>query len=249
MTGKFTIPTAVGPVYVEFSDRPAGDFNLERCDRDELLERCRRFVDLPWTLIREEHGIGIVEVTEPGEGFGSGGDVIVTSSAEAVIGIWAADCAPVALIADTGRIVVAHAGWRGIAGGVIAVALAALEGTGPITAVIGPLIGACCYEFGAEDIEKVAAGAGVEVDEIRSTDHRGRPALDVMRALELMLLAAGVAPERILVDGRCTGCSPELYSHRRRREDGRHVMAVWRDGDRTGRPVVGRHDMVRAVER
>lgn len=230
MTATFTIPTASGRVRIAVSDRSDGDFNLDRRGPDAVLDTCRRFVDLPWTLVLEEHGIDVVDVGEPGEGFGRSGDVIATSAESAVVGIWAGDCAPVAFVGESGRIVVAHAGWRGIAGGVVGVARVALGDEAPVAAVVGPSIMPCCYEFGLDDLGRVASGIGVGVDEITSTDRRGRPALDIGRALHLALITSGVSADRILVDGRCTGCSPELFSYRRR-DSGRHVMAVWRHVD------------------
>lgn len=230
MTARLTVSTDSGSVKVAFSDRHHGDFNLDRRTAHEVVAAGRRLVDLPWTLVREVHGTDVVEVTEPGEGFGRTGDVIATSAASAVIGVWAADCAPIALIADSGRIVVAHAGWRGIAAGVVDVAMGALDA--PVsTAVLGPMIRSCCYEFGLDDIASVAQGIGVETASITAADRHGRPALDVDRALRMTLVAGGVDPDRIHGDGRCTGCARELFSHRRRHETGRHVMAVWRVDD------------------
>ena len=231
MAATFTIPTASGEVCVAVSEREDGDFNLDRRGSAAVIATCRRFIDLPWTLVLEQNGTDVVEVGEPGEHFGRPGDVIATSGAAAVVGVWAADCAPVALVGESGRIVVAHAGWRGLAGGIVEVARATLGDEAPVAAVVGPSIGPCCYEFGLDDLARVAQGIGVGIAEIASTDRRGRPALDIGRALDVALRASGVSADRIIVDGRCTGCSAELFSYRRHRDSGRHVMAVWRHVD------------------
>jgi len=110
-----------------------------------------------------------------------------------------ADCLPVALARLNGEpgLCLLHAGWRGLAEGVIEAGVAALGG--PIAAAIGPGIGACCYEVGPE----VAGLFGV----------RGRK-LDLRAAAERALRAAGV--ERIEHVDLCTACDAErFFSHRR----------------------------------
>ena len=110
-----------------------------------------------------------------------------------------ADCLPVALarVNDGPGLALLHAGWRGLSEGVLDAGVAALGG--PIAAVIGPGIGACCYEVGPE----VAGLFGV----------RGRR-LDLRAVAERVLHAAGV--ERIEHVDVCTACDAErFFSHRR----------------------------------
>jgi polyphenol oxidase len=123
-----------------------------------------------------------------------------------------ADCFPVAIArADGGKpgLCVLHVGWRGLLEGIVASGTGAL-GEGPLTAAVGPGIGACCYEVGAEVAGpfRERFGADVVVD--------GR--LDLGAATERALREAGVASvER---SSHCTACEPELFfSHRR--DDGR----------------------------
>lgn len=123
-----------------------------------------------------------------------------------------ADCFPVAIARVTDRgggagLCVLHVGWRGLLEGIVASGIGAL-GDGPLTAAIGPGIGACCYEVG----EEVAGpfrdrfGDDVVVD--------GR--LDLGGSTERTLQEAGVASVERL--GHCTACEPELFfSHRRDR--------------------------------
>lgn len=119
-----------------------------------------------------------------------------------------ADCLPIALAGEQALGMV-HAGWRGLAGGVIEEGVAR---TGPVAAAaIGPCARGCCYEVGDE----VRGALGLEP--------AGRPALIDLPAIAAeRLRAAGV--ERIDDCGLCTMCSdPSLFfSHRR-------------DGPRTGR--------------
>jgi YfiH family protein len=122
---------------------------------------------------------------------------------------FAADCVPLALAAPgRGRLAVLHAGWRGLAGGVIAAGVDAVRGAedgAEIIAAIGPSAGPCCYEVGPE------------VSGLFDADlTRGRK-LDLWSGAERLLRAAGV--DRIERVDLCTICRAELFfSHRR---DGR----------------------------
>jgi YfiH family protein len=119
-----------------------------------------------------------------------------------------ADCFPVAIArADGGKpgLCVLHVGWRGLLEGIVASGTGAL-GEGPLTAAIGPGIGACCYEVGEEVARpfRERFGNDVVVD--------GR--LDLGGATERALREAGVTSvER---SNHCTACEAELFfSHRR----------------------------------
>lgn len=112
-----------------------------------------------------------------------------------------ADCYPVAL-SDGRRAAMLHCGWRPLAGGILEKAVAGFE-TAPAAAV-GPGIGGCCYEVGAEVLDQFA-------DLPHAADGR---MLDLRRVIEARLEAAGVAQVQHL--DRCTSCHPDLYfSHRR----------------------------------
>jgi YfiH family protein len=121
-----------------------------------------------------------------------------------------ADCLPVAIArrnADRPALAVLHVGWRGLLDGIVANGAAAL-GDGALAAAIGPGIGPCCYEVGAD-----VAGP-FEVTFGREVLTNGR--LDLWRATELALERAGVA--EIERTDLCTSCHPELFfSHRRDR--------------------------------
>jgi YfiH family protein len=128
--------------------------------------------------------------------------------------VFVADCLPVA-IAGPEAVAMVHAGWRGLAGGILAEA-AGMLGAGPLHAAIGPGIGACCYEVGDEVRARFPAEAA-----------RGRH-LDLKLAARRALEAAGVA--EVHDAGLCTSCDPErFFSHRR--DDGvtgRQAGIAWR---------------------
>jgi copper oxidase (laccase) domain-containing protein len=128
------------------------------------------------------------------------------------------------LLGSSVAVAAVHAGWRGLAAGVIASAVDALRqhGATEITAWLGPCIRPRCYEFGADDLEDVVAALGPDV---RSETAWGTPALDVAAGVRSALLAAGVTTMHD--SGVCTACSPVHFSHRARRDVGRQASLIW----------------------
>ena len=127
--------------------------------------------------------------------------------------VFVADCLPVALYGPDGLAMV-HAGWRGLAGGILA---AGAEAVGATRAAIGPGVGPCCYEVG-EEVLSAFAGLG-DVAEGRM--------LDLPEVARRLLADAGV--EQVESAGLCTSCEEELFfSHRRDAgRTGRQAGLAW----------------------
>ena len=214
-------PTAAGDVVVVQSTRGDGDFHRDRVDRATLDARRRRLVDAPWTMLAEVHGCDVVTVDAPGAGDGSVGDVAVTDLAGTVLGVWTGDCAPLVAVAPGGRVAAAHAGWKGLAGGVVDAVDPA--GAGGVRAFLGPAIGPCCYEFGAAELAIVAAGVRGGAPTVGTTTW-GTVSLDIQAAVATALARHDVALEG---GGPCTCCDDRYFSHRGG-DPGRHVTAAWR---------------------
>jgi YfiH family protein len=217
-------------VHIRWSERADGDFHPER-SAEALAVTRRQFVDLPWTQLDEVHGASVLVVDRPGAFDGVIGDALVTELDDTVLGIWVGDCAPVALVSDTGVVGAVHAGWKGIERGVLQATVATMRRLGcvDIEAVVGPCIHPCCYEFGATDLHRLADLLGGDV--VARTSE-GAPALDVVAAVRSALGEVGV-----VLDDRsaCTACEADrFYSHRARRDTGRQVMAVWRTATADG---------------
>jgi YfiH family protein len=129
-----------------------------------------------------------------------------------------ADCVPI-LVADpvSGAIAAVHAGWRGTVAGVLAATLHALRSKGGRTAdvrlAMGPSIGACCFEVGAEVVEAFRRTAP---DPEPCIVGGPRPRLDLIEANRRQALALGVAPGNIGSAGLCTSCRPDLLASYRR---------------------------------
>jgi YfiH family protein len=163
--------------------------------------------------IRQVHGSEVLRVTEPPEDPGDPGqlprfDGQATALAGVAPMVLVADCLPVAVAAQ-GAVAMLHAGWRGLAGGIIEEGLSALRelgATDPFRAAIGPGAGPCCYEVG-EEVHAVFAEQGLEA--------RQGSNLDLKAIARTQLHAAGVETVHDL--RLCTICSEPslLFSHRR----------------------------------
>lgn len=208
-----------------FTDRRSGDLAVTVPEPD-LTERRRSLHPAPWTWLRQQHGAGVVVVTEPGEHAGAPADAAVTTVVDAPIAVVTADCAPVLLEGD-GAVAVVHAGWRGLLDGVVEATVQTMVDLGcpPTAARLGPCIRARCYEFVGADLADVASRYGPKVV---ATTAWGTPALDVTAAVR----AACSWSNLPLADaGTCTACSPAHWSHRARGDAGRQALVAWLAGD------------------
>jgi polyphenol oxidase len=142
-------------------------------------------------------------------------DAHSTGNAELTPLVMVADCLPVAL-SGPGGVAMAHCGWRGLAGGIVAEAASVVRAE---AAAVGPGIGPCCYEVGEEvlavfdDLDGVAEGR----------------MLDLTAVARSLLARSGVTA--VESADLCTRCNPDLfYSHRRDGErTGRQAGLVWMD--------------------
>jgi len=180
--------------------------------------------------LRQVHGIGVVDADSdilaatPPEA-----DAAVTRQRARVLAVLVADCLPVLLCRRDGTaIAVAHAGWRGLAAGVIEAAVAALGGPpGEILAWLGPAIGQAHFEVGKE----VRAAfcnhdAGAETAFIANA--RGRWQCDLHGLARSRLESTAVTS--IHGQRRCTfEESGSFYSFRRDGATGRFAALIWID--------------------
>lgn len=181
------------------------------------------------------HGADVVHVDKQLRTLATEADAIVCDRPAGSVAIVTADCIPILACSASGRAVAAiHAGWRGLAKGVVEAGIEALRGiaaTGEqVVAVIGPHIGSCCYEVDAPVLEAMAQRFGAEVVSRASrASSPGHAHLSLAQLAALSLQRAGVGPE--LQGGLaqcCTGCGAEqFYSFRRQGESaGRMVHFI-----------------------
>gem|GEM_PF-6584518 len=125
-------------------------------------------------------------------------------------------------LAADGRVVAAvHAGRRGLLGGILSEAVAALRARtdGPIEALIGPAICGSCYEVP----EQMASESESSMPGIRTRTSWGTPSLDLPAAAAASLSALGV---RVVTDPRCTLEDQALFSYRRDSGCGRQALVI-----------------------
>lgn len=209
------------------TERADGDVHPERVNPDQLVTRQLRTTGARWAMLDEVHGVEVVRVdAAPSDGVLAGvGDVLVTDRPDVQIAVWTADCAPILLFADDGTVVGAHGGWKGLAEGVVDVAVdeAQRNGGRVVASVVGPAIGPCCYEFGLDELRAVAAGVHATAEAIGGRTRTGSLALDVGAAVGSALELHNIAVD---VWGPCTGCDDRWFSHRVRADTGRHATVA-----------------------
>jgi hypothetical protein len=192
-------------------------------DVAENRRRLRALVGRPVAHGRQVHGTAVERVASaPADDCAPrDSDGQATALTDVAALVLTADCLAIAL-ATPHAVAMVHAGWRGLAGGVLEEGLAAVRELGgdggPLTAAIGPAAGGCCYEVG---------------DEVRAAFGQapvGGPApIDLKAIARDRLAAAGATAVHDV--GLCTMCGdPSLFfSHRRDRErTGRQGGVVWR---------------------
>ncbi len=216
-------------LFVCATTRSDGDVHPLRTPSSVLARRQLAATGRRWVMLDQRHGVAVVRVQTAGANPAPGtaaalppGDVVLVDGAHTAVAVWAADCAPVMLFGSAGGIAAVHAGWRGLAAGVLDVAFDALDDR-VVSAVLGPVIHPCCYAFGADELQQVGDGAGVDVDRVASRTTAGELALDVPAAIDGALARRGV---QLAAVGECTACSGRYFSHRRGDAE-RHAVVAW----------------------
>ncbi len=211
-----------------FSTRADGDLAIDSSGVDGTRARLLAEAGGPpvaWNWLRQVHGAGVVVADRPGHRQGTEADALVTAHPGVPIAVQTADCGAIVLTSPEGVLGAAHAGWRGLAAGVVQRTVGQMRALGAteVVAHVGPMIHPECYEFGADDLAAVADALGPEVV---GRTRAGTPALDVPSAVGAALTSVDV---RVTTSSPgCTSCDAERwYSHRARRETGRMAAVVW----------------------
>lgn len=215
---------------------PYESFNLGSQSGDDPMavlanrKRLRALFKLPgppfW--LQQVHGCRVVRVPCPGEPIA---DAAWTDRPKVVCAVLTADCLPVLLCDRGGQVVCAvHAGWRGLAGGVLEAAIEALPvPSAEILAWLGPAIGPRAFEVGPA-VRSLFIRRQPEADLafIPSSRRQGAYLADLYELARLCLASTGVVD--VYGGGLCTyHASEEYYSYRREGQTGRMVSLIWRD--------------------
>jgi hypothetical protein len=212
---------------VLFSGRAEGDLGrtagpvsgVVAANRSALLARCGvESISVP----HQVHGSQVATMASPERGYAAlplHADGLATGARDGAVAVHVADCLAIA-IAGEGGVAVVHAGWRGLAAGVVGAGVRVLREElrveGPLEAAIGPGAGGCCYEVGPEVHAALADYAASD-----------GPRLSLATVAAAQLEADGVAYSDV---GACTLCAPAgmLFSHRRDGPNtGRQAGVAW----------------------
>lgn len=197
---------------------------------DENRRRLAAGLALPQApaWIHQVHGRRVVEL--PGDEVHPDADACWTRQRGVVCAVQAADCLPVLFCDDAGSVVAAaHAGWRGLAGGVLEATVAALPvPASSLMAWLGPAIGPEAFEVGAEVRAAFVAEDAEAASAFRSVSAAGKYHADLFMLARQRLARAGVL--RVSGGGISTHADPaRFYSFRRDGVCGRMAALVWLD--------------------
>jgi len=236
---KALITTRAGGVSAAPFDGPGGGgMNLgfgsgdDPAAVDANRRRLRELLPSEPCWLRQVHGTHVIDAAEVAEAASPpDADAAIAGRPDVVAVAMMADCMPVLLADARGRgVAVAHAGWRGLAGGVIQATVRALRArlcdpAADLLAYLGPAIGPDHFEVGPEVLE--ATCAGLRGASVGFTPHgAGKFRADLFALGRLALTREGV--DRVYGGGVCTHCdAARFYSHRRDRITGRHAALIW----------------------
>lgn len=209
---------------LNLGDHVGDDAALVRRNRDQLVGDFGLPAEPLW--LNQVHGAEVIEAGDWRAGVEA--DAIVVREPGVCAAVLTADCMPVLFASEDGQVVAAaHAGWRGLAAGVLARTVRAMAvPPAEILAWIGPAISQPHYEVGDE-----VRSAFTEQDELCghcfAANATGRWQADLKQLAAITLRRAGVW--RVADTGRCTYTEPEdFYSHRREAPCGRMATLIWR---------------------
>jgi hypothetical protein len=204
----------------------------------ENRRRLRAALALPaeplW--LAQQHGTGVVDADRldanrlAADRSGGGplqGDAAVTWQAGRVLAVLVADCLPVLLARRDGRAVaIAHAGWRGLAAGVLEASVTALDCPGQgLHAWLGPVIGPEHFEVG-EEVRAAFCRGDARSQDAFERNARGRWQCDLHGLARQRLAALGV--QSVQGERRCSyGLARSFYSYRRDGVTGRMAALIW----------------------
>lgn len=188
-----------------------------------------------WTS--QVHGIAVVDAASviPG-GPVQVADAAVSDRPGVVCAVMTADCLPVLFADAAGKVVgAAHAGWRGLAGGVLGETVKAMRvrGAANITAWLGPAIGPAAFEVGTDVLDSFVAGAAGSEEETKVraafapiAGLGGKYLADIYALARLFLAREGIT--RVSGGTHCTFTERErFYSYRRDHVTGRQASLIW----------------------
>lgn len=191
---------------------------------ENRLRVCARTPAVPLWL-SQVHGVAVVDVAGGRDGMVA--DASFARAPGRACTVMTADCLPVLFCHRGGSVVAAaHAGWRGLAGGVLEATLDAMTvPAGEVLAWFGPAIGPDAFEVG-DDVRSAFVGDLPAAASAFRARPGGKWLADLYALARMRLQRKGV--QAIYGGHRCTFSEPEsFFSHRRDRTTGRMASLIW----------------------
>ncbi len=212
---------------------PFDEFNLGiRCgdqlahalqNRAALINAYRLPSEPQW--LHQVHGVDVLRIG-PQQNDEPLADACVTETLNTVLAVLTADCLPVLFCNTAGtEIAAAHAGWRGLANGMLETTVAAMHSKPEdMMAWLGPAAGALRYEIG-EEVRAAFLSLSAEAETAFTATRPGHYLIDMVAIATQRLLAIGVS--QIYGGEHCTITDTRFYSHRREQRTGRMASVIW----------------------
>ena len=200
---------------------PFDSLNLSKRvgDLDQSVEINRSLLGVPSEpkYLKQVHGVNCVPADRAGKGVEA--DASFTKKRNEVLAVLVADCVPVLFSSKNGSCVAAaHAGWRGLANGVLHRTVEAI-GVSPLCAWIGPCIGPCHYLVKRDVFNRFPNQAGFR------EKSKNQWEMDLALIAADQLVSLGV---EVFGGGFCTFCDVKrFYSYRRDGVTGRMGAFIW----------------------
>lgn len=182
--------------------------------------------------VRQVHGTRVLDASEAVDGIPREADALVTGSRGVVLGILTADCMPIVLVNHASSVLgIAHAGWRGLAGGVLTSTVDAMAdragSLGDWSAWIGPCIGPHAFQVGDEVRDAFLGQDPALARCFRKDDAPHKWLCDMPAIARHFLLALGASS--VTWCGLCTveDEAGRFFSYRREGQTGRMATVVW----------------------
>jgi YfiH family protein len=174
--------------------------------------------------LKQVHGIAVAHA-DPGQV--ATADASWTATPGIACAAMTADCLPVLFCDRAGtRVAAAHAGWRGLAAGVLEATLDTLAvPAGDVLVWLGPAIGPQAFEVGPEVREAFVREVPESARAFVPGAHEGKLMADIYELARLRLAARGVTA--VYGGGLCTVTDPRFFSYRRHPRTGRFASLIW----------------------
>ena len=182
--------------------------------------------------INQVHGCNVIEINSDDyrkaclqtahTNLSSDADVLYTRDQNLALVIQVADCLPILLADKNGREVAAiHAGWRGLAAGIIRHTLEKFE-SNSLTAWLGPAIGPCHYE-----VDNAVYDRFTSTTAFKPCGDNVHWMMSLETVAKEQLLEAGLDESDIVATSTCTYCHEDYFSYRREGQTGRFAALIW----------------------